>query len=1067
MLADLHVHSPFSRATSRELRLETLHLWAQKKGLHLVGTGDFTHPAWFREILEKLEPAEEGFWRLKPEWAATVDGEVPESCKAEVRFVLQGEISTIYKKAGRTRKVHHLILLPDTDSAQKLVLRLERIGNLRSDGRPILGLDSRDLLELLLDASEQGILIPAHIWTPWFSVFGSKSGFEELSECYGDLTSHITALETGLSSDPAMNWRCSRLDSYHLVSNSDAHSPSRLGREANRLDIPLSFSGLRRALTTGEGLLGTVEFFPEEGKYHLDGHRACGIRMEVSETLSRGGLCPSCGKAVTVGVLHRVEELADRTAGFLPEGAKPFQRLLPLEEILGELMCCGPSSRKVRVLYHRLLTRWGPEIPLLSDLPLDSLRENSMAALAEALDRMRRGEVFLEAGFDGQYGVVRVFRPGEAAALGGQMSLAAGWDQNEALTLPALAPEVKEAAALPVPPQAQEKMGASGELDPCQEKVVLSAARALLVIAGPGTGKTRALTHRLAFLLKGNKANPQEVLAVTFTQRAAREMAQRLNSLLGKNPLEVGLRVQTLHAFGLELLKNYWGRIRGGPGPVVADEIMRSEALRNILGSAQAGSRSGLLERISRYKQGLMEESPERPAIQELARAYDKELSGRGAVDYDDLLLLPLQLLGKDQEVRTQVRAGIRQLFVDEFQDMNPRQLQLLRELLGPETGVTIIGDPDQCIYGFRGASPRNLLGLGELIPDLELLGLELNYRSRANIVEAASALIRGNEAMFPRALRPVRGPGPPIRVCLFDSEHGEALFVAREIDKLLGGTSHWAMLRDSPSAQPEQSSMGFGDVAVLCRVHGLLPRVEEALARQGIPCEMVSSGQSEPEQGLGKVLGRLRQMAGSLQECSADWAASGSGPLSPAVKMRSSKPRLAEQLRSLLGKLYLEEPQYRVSKGLQENQMRRFLDSAETWPGGLLEFLEHWILLLQEGQPQPSADRVSLMTVHAAKGLEFQVVFVVGCEQDVFPLKYESVGFSLEEERRLFYVAMTRAKELLYLTATKARNLPGGIRGRGPSPFLKELPAYELSSPEQTPGRSRNPLQLPLLRKG
>lgn len=1061
VLADLHIHSPFSRATSKELSLENLHLWAQKKGINLVGTGDFTHPGWFREILQKLEPAEEGLWSLKADLAASVERALPETCKAQVRFVLQGEISTIYKKAGRTRKVHHLVLLPDRTSAEKLILGLERIGNLRSDGRPILGLDSRDLLELVLDASEQSILIPAHIWTPWFSVFGSKSGFDELNECYGDLTGYITALETGLSSDPAMNWRCSRLDSYFLVSNSDAHSPSRLGREANRLDIPLGFSGLRRALSKGEGLLGTIEFFPEEGKYHLDGHRACGVRLEVNDTLAQGGLCPSCGKPVTVGVLHRVEELADREAGVFPEGARPFQRLIPLEQVLGELMSCGSSSRTVQNLYEKLLARWGPEIPLLSELPLEPLRETSMAPLAEALDRMRRGEVLLEAGFDGQYGVVRLFKPEEVATLGGQMRFIGDWDPTSGTARARKVSQVKEAVSSGFSPRAESRKADSQGLDLRQQEVVLNPARALLVIAGPGTGKTRALTHRLAFLLEQGQANPQEVLAVTFTQRAAAEMAERLSLLLGKNPVEAGLRVQTLHAYGLSLIRDHWERIRGGPGPVVADELMKWEALRKTLelsnSKEQSRSYLSLLERISRYKQGLMEEGPDSPAMEELARAYDQELTRHGAVDYDDLLLLPIQLLQRDEEVKAQVRARISHLFVDEFQDMNPKQLELLKELMGPQTQLTLIGDPDQSIYGFRGARPVQLLELRNMVADMELLALEANYRSTATIVEAASTLISHNPALFPRSMKPVQGPGAEIQIRLFDSSQAEALFIAREIDKLLGGTSHWAMLKQGSSPQPEPGSLGFGDVAVLCRLHSLLPRLEEALAVEGIPFERVTAKQGEPQTGLGKLLGELREMVGSpLGIPSATGGSAGKLPCMLEGMVRS-KGKAATLLKALLERLSFDAPRERLSMGLEESQLRRFLDAAETWPGDFLEFLEHWILLVEEDQPRPSGEKVPLMTVHAAKGLEFQVVFVAGCDKDVFPLRQEEVRCSLEEERRLFYVAMTRAKELLYLTATKAR---------GPSPFLDELPCEKVSKTEHSVRQARNPVQLALFPK-
>ena len=352
LIADLHLHSRYSRATSADCDAPHLELWARMKGIALLGTGDFTHPKWRQELQEQLEPAEEGLYTLKEgeRLPCPVAGPAP-------RFVLSGEISTIYKKDGKTRKVHHVILLPGLEEAEALARRLEAIGNLHSDGRPILGLDSRTLLEITLDCCPRAIFIPAHIWTPHFSVFGAFSDFHTLEECYGDLTPEIHALETGLSSDPPMNRRLSMLDGYQLVSNSDAHSPAKLGREANLLDCALSYSGLKRALETGEGLRGTVEFYPEEGKYHLDGHRACQCRLEPAETLRLGGLCPVCGKKVTIGVLHRVEQLADRPAPIpLP---KPFESLMPLPELIGEALGVSSAGKRCRRRIWSCCKGWG------------------------------------------------------------------------------------------------------------------------------------------------------------------------------------------------------------------------------------------------------------------------------------------------------------------------------------------------------------------------------------------------------------------------------------------------------------------------------------------------------------------------------------------------------------------------------------------------------------------------------------------------------------------------------------------------------------------------------------
>src|ERR1043166_8372703 len=299
--ADLHVHSKYSRATSRDLDLEHLAHWAARKGIAVVATGDFTHPVWATELKQKLVPAEPGLFRLAPEIEAAVLRTLPAACRTPVRFMLEVEISTIYKKGDKTRKIHHLIYAPDFATVDRISARLARIGNISSDGRPILGLDSRDLLEITLESGDGAYLVPAHAWTPWFSPLGSKSGFDRVEDCYADLAEHIFALETGLSADPEMCWRVSGLDRYRLVSNSDAHSPPALGREATVLDTDLDYWAIRRALETGQGFSGTVEFSPEEGKSPRDGHRKCGVRMEPAEPRRHGGRCPVCGKPPTVG----------------------------------------------------------------------------------------------------------------------------------------------------------------------------------------------------------------------------------------------------------------------------------------------------------------------------------------------------------------------------------------------------------------------------------------------------------------------------------------------------------------------------------------------------------------------------------------------------------------------------------------------------------------------------------------------------------------------------------------------------------------------------------------------
>lgn len=417
-VADLHVHSPYSRATSRDSTLTGLAAWAGIKGIQVVGTGDFTHPAWFGQLREGLVEAEPGLFRLRNE--AIVPSPLPgvNPSSTPVRFLLTAEISSIYKRHGVVRKVHNLLYVPDFASAERLNRILSGIGNIMSDGRPILGLDSRNLLEILLEQAPEGFLVPAHIWTPWFSLFGSRSGFDAVEECFGDLTSHVFALETGLSSDPAMNRLVSSLDRFALISNSDCHSPQKLGREANLFATGLDYFSLRNALKENrrETFPGTVEFFPEEGKYHFDGHRSCRVCLDPHETRRLGLRCPVCGKPLTVGVHHRVMDLADREEPLYPPDAPRFHSLIPLPEILGELLGVGPAAKGVLLEYGRAVNHFGSEFNLLLHAELAEISDHA-PLLGEAVARMRAGRVIRNPGYDGEFGTIRLFREGELMQL--------------------------------------------------------------------------------------------------------------------------------------------------------------------------------------------------------------------------------------------------------------------------------------------------------------------------------------------------------------------------------------------------------------------------------------------------------------------------------------------------------------------------------------------------------------------------------------------------------------------------------------------------------------------------
>ncbi|HEY6591741.1 MAG TPA: UvrD-helicase domain-containing protein, partial [Actinomycetota bacterium] len=874
--ADLHIHSKYSRACSRDCDLEHLALVGRRKGISVIGTGDFTHPRWFEELESTLVPAEPGLFRLREDVERAVEARLPASCRGPVRFLLSVEISTIYKRAERTRKVHHLLYMPDLASAARCAAALRRIGNLASDGRPILGLDSRDLLEITLESGDGAYLVPAHAWTPWFSPLGSKSGFDRVEDCYADLAEHIFALETGLSADPEMCWRVSGLDRYRLVSNSDAHSPPALGREATVLDTDLDYWAIRGALATGQGFSGTVEFFPEEGKYHLDGHRRCGVRMDPSETRRHGGRCPVCGKPPTVGVLHRVEELADRPPGTRPSGAAGFRNILQLPQLVGEVLGVGPRSKAVTAVVDGLVDRLGPELDILEHVPTDDIAKAAPPLLAEAIDRVRRGAVIREAGYDGEYGIIRVFTPEElhsspttatlfepdpellestpapAAASppadaphlhppgGGapewEGSPPGRWGREVVHSPPASA--ITDPAPGPAAPALDPVGGILGGLDPEQRVAAGAEAGPLLVVAGPGTGKTRTLTHRLAWLVGERGVAAERCLAITFTRRACAELQERLDALLPGVARRVV--VTTFHGLGLRILREQHVAVGLGPGFRVADDTERLELLSELLGCPEREARR-LLPELVRRQRARAARWPELDAEPSevagpLAR-YEAAMRKLELVDLDDLLALPVTLLAGDPALAARYRDRFGFVAVDEYQDVDELQYRLLRLLTTPEANLCVIGDPDQAIYGFRGADVGFFLRFAQDFPGARTVRLTRNYRSSPAIVAGALQAIAPSTLVAGRELAAMGGREAPARITIHQaaSDLAEAEFVVQSIDRLLGGASFLSL--DSGRADGgAEHGLSFADVAVLYRTDAQSGPLAEALGRAGMP---------------------------------------------------------------------------------------------------------------------------------------------------------------------------------------------------------------------------------------
>ncbi|HUA76131.1 MAG TPA: UvrD-helicase domain-containing protein, partial [Acetobacteraceae bacterium] len=875
---------------------------------------------------------------------------------------------------------------------------------------PILGLDSRDLLEIVLESDPASYLVPAHIWTPWFSALGAQSGFDSITECYRDLAPAIFALETGLSSDPAMNWRLSALDRYRLVSNSDAHSPGKLGREATVFDTALDYGAVRHALETGEGYVGTVEFFPEEGKYHLDGHRACKARLHPAETLANEGRCPVCGGRITIGVLHRIERLADRSEAeaLPPPTAGDTTRLVPLPEVLGELAGTGPGSKAVAQSYDRLTASLGPELAILRSAPLEEIARVHSSLLAEGIARMRRGEVIREAGYDGEYGVIRLFAPSElenhtAGALLfplGKAPLPAAPSPRPPPASPSAAP--RAAAAL-----------VTEFLDAAQQEAVTAPAGPLLIIAGPGSGKTRTLTHRIAHLVGTGFVSAEEVLAITFTRRAAGEMRDRLGSLLGTRARAVG--IHTFHSLGLAMLRAHPEAAGLAPGFRVAAEE-ESRALVGKLATVTPGKAVNLLTALSRAKRGGTAPDPGTAAL--LAR-YQQELTAQNAVDFDDLVGFAVVALERDAILAETYRTRFRFIAVDEFQDLDATQYRLLMMLAPPGSNVLAIGDPDQAIYGFRGADAAGFARFRADHPTARNISLRHNYRSSETIVAAAAQLLARGVPLAAQRLPPTE------RITLHSaaSERAEADFVVRTIEESLGGHSFLAIDRGH-GRDAFQGGIGFSNIAVLTRTGRQAAPLAEALAQAGIPYRTSSTDPLAAIPGLPALL--------------AEVAAAGSDEDVPAV-LRAAAVRLASvgagvstqaALASLVPALV----------GLAERALAEGTRPADA------------LLLARETDLwDPRADRVLLSTLHAAKGLEFALVFIVGLEDGVLPL-LEADGTAADEERRLFYVGMTRARERLVLSRSAERSWRGRRQRLPPSRFLADIEAALLRYQTERP---------------
>ncbi len=1106
-IADLHIHSKFSMATAKNLDFENLYIAAQLKGITVIATGDATHPGWISEIKEKLLPAEEGLFKLKKDISAECDKQVPLSCRRDVRFILASEISSIYKKGTKTRKIHNLVFLPDLLTAESFNSRLDKIGNIKSDGRPILGLDARNLLEILLESSDQAFLIPAHIWTPWFSMFGSKSGFDSIEECFGDLAPHIFAAETGLSSDPPMNRRVSNLDNLTLVSNSDAHSPMKLGREANLFDTDLSYPAIKSALKTGDPhkFLGTYEFFPEEGKYHMDGHRKCKIMFSPKETLAAGGICPVCGKPLTIGVMHRVEELADQDTGNPHARSHPFYSLVPLVNILSEILQVGPNTKKVGGFYQKSLNALGNEFSILYDLSIGDIKKANIPLLDEAIKRMRNNEITLIPGFDGEYGKIKIFDDQERKTLMGQNTFFSFLPVNKKK------PEQKKIKKLPKE-KSVKKIDLKGtknrdyknnftenildNLNKDQKNAVTHYGEPLLIEAGPGTGKTRTLTHKIAYLVKTKGVSPGNILALTFTVKASREMRNRVKALTGHGHTPA---CTTFHSFCLDLLQTE----NKEKQLFVIDDNDRKyfikTAVKQVMGRGEKISTdfNTLCDNIVLAKQnlfppdeidGLFKNELEQKETKAVYQKYQTLLSFQNLFDYEDLIFDAVNLLEKNNSSLQNYEKKFTHIFVDEYQDINPGQYKIIRALAPNGENLCVIGDPDQSIYGFRGSDVKFFNNFIKDYPRVCDIRLNRNYRSTQTILDASFQVLKNNgtSSRDTRIYSDIHGV-KTIGIIETASEKAEAVAIGKYMEKLVGGTGFHSFDFNKVDGFAQTEDYSFSDFAVLFRTHRQGEIIHDTLLSAGIPCQIAEKKKTHGKTLVSVLLSFLKLtedwgtyadfervviltdsgIGGKTLEKFVSWGIDNCFTINKAIENISEIPpkkipegkkacidlfgkkiskikkaingmTIENRLKYILADLNIAD---KIKEDPTDETLNTLLFDSKNYSHNFHQFISDIALKTDSDAISPDVQKVSLMTIHAAKGLEFPVVFIAGCEDGLLPHKRGKMSKQdTDEEKRLFFVAMTRAKERLYLTYAKKRMIFGKIKEQKLSPFVRTI---------------------------
>jgi uncharacterized protein (TIGR00375 family) len=937
-----------------------------------------------------------------------------------------------------------------------------------------MGLDARDLLELLLDCSPDIFFIPAHIWTPWFSMLGANSGFDSLAECYRDMAPYIYSVETGLSSDPPMNWLCSFLDKYTLVSNSDAHSPEKLGRNANIFNTDISYDAVTSALKSGNpaDCLGTIDMYPQEGKYHYAGHLKCGICWNPAETQQNKGLCTVCGKKITNGVMNRVAQLSDRKKPTDRQNRLPFYYAIPLKELLSEITGSGENTRQVVNAYNRLLSKFGNELGILLDIPVDELKKGGNEILAEGIGRMRSGNIHIQHGFDGQYGIIKVFSESEIIKVKTSglniMSLDLAADSAEKKNPKNKTQKTKHETPIVTELQTtdSEISTASEPLAPLstknedQSKAISHNAGPALVMAGPGTGKTYILTHRIVSLIKEKNVRPESILAITFTNKAANEMKHRIDALIGNKEISSKINVSTFHAFGLSILKEHFRLARRKKNFIIIGEQEKISVLEEMSGFDKTES-AKLSGTISDIKQNIIEVDRN---LVDTIRKYEAKLSSINAFDLDDLIFYPVRIFGASPLILRTYIEKFRWILIDEYQDINNIQYQLIK-LLTPssDSNLFAIGDANQAIYGFRGADVKFIRQFVIDNPTAVIYRLRQSYRCSDIILKASHQVITQTSDLKPLTSLSGISEGIRINIVKNTSDRSEAEFIARTIEKMIGGLRFFSMDSGISDGSQTNSALSLSDFAILCRLSRQFDVIEKALNDHSIPFQTVGNTPFFRQDPVEKIIDFLKYSINPdntylKEKLLKEKVIDGSDFRAQVAGFRDMP--VSRALNNIISLYFRNE----LSK--DEQIIRRLISLADDFGSNINAFLEYTTLGIAPDAFRHGIENLTLMTLHASKGLEFKCVFIAGCEEGIIPFSlFDNRLADIEEEKRLLYVGMTRAKSFLWLSHADRRFLFGKEYSLPKSSFIsgieQDLANIQSEEKKKKPKKETNQLDL------